>query len=174
MSSHSAINPLTTEFFPPRQHIFMHSAHTTFRRYSSPAAFAPQRPNLVGPAHMERPLWQYRWWYSWPPTSPAIGGQRWMSAGFSPSISLNLDQIWLMAHLIPPICMFSWGPGWGLWISLESKILGPMNLIKIKNTHDRWRGGCCPPFRYPPASTFSGGGASKSDQIFEFVPQSRP
>ena len=23
-------NPLTTEFFPPRQHIFMHSAHTTF------------------------------------------------------------------------------------------------------------------------------------------------
>ena len=25
-----AINPLTTEFFPPRQHIFMHSAHTTF------------------------------------------------------------------------------------------------------------------------------------------------
>ena len=24
------INPLTTEFFPPRQHIFMHSAHTTF------------------------------------------------------------------------------------------------------------------------------------------------
>ena len=26
----SLINPLTTEFFPPRQHIFMHSAHTTF------------------------------------------------------------------------------------------------------------------------------------------------
>ena len=25
-----ALNPLTTEFFPPRQHIFMHSAHTTF------------------------------------------------------------------------------------------------------------------------------------------------
>ena len=24
------INPLTTEFFPPRQHIFLHSAHTTF------------------------------------------------------------------------------------------------------------------------------------------------
>ena len=24
------INPLTTEFFPPREHIFMHSAHTTF------------------------------------------------------------------------------------------------------------------------------------------------
>ena len=24
------INPLTTEFFPPRQHLFMHSAHTTF------------------------------------------------------------------------------------------------------------------------------------------------
>ena len=24
------VNPLTTEFFPPRQHIFMHSAHTTF------------------------------------------------------------------------------------------------------------------------------------------------
>ena len=24
------INPLTTEFFPPRQHIFMHSVHTTF------------------------------------------------------------------------------------------------------------------------------------------------
>ena len=24
------INPLTTEFFPPRPHIFMHSAHTTF------------------------------------------------------------------------------------------------------------------------------------------------
>ena len=24
------LNPLTTEFFPPRQHIFMHSAHTTF------------------------------------------------------------------------------------------------------------------------------------------------
>ena len=23
-------NPLTTEFFPPRQHIFMHSEHTTF------------------------------------------------------------------------------------------------------------------------------------------------
>ena len=26
----SSVNPLTTEFFPPRQHIFMHSAHTTF------------------------------------------------------------------------------------------------------------------------------------------------
>ena len=26
----SGFNPLTTEFFPPRQHIFMHSAHTTF------------------------------------------------------------------------------------------------------------------------------------------------
>ena len=26
----SVVNPLTTEFFPPRQHIFMHSAHTTF------------------------------------------------------------------------------------------------------------------------------------------------
>ena len=26
----SFFNPLTTEFFPPRQHIFMHSAHTTF------------------------------------------------------------------------------------------------------------------------------------------------
>ena len=25
-----SFNPLTTEFFPPRQHIFMHSAHTTF------------------------------------------------------------------------------------------------------------------------------------------------
>ena len=25
-----ALNPLTTEFFPPRQHIFMHSVHTTF------------------------------------------------------------------------------------------------------------------------------------------------
>ena len=24
------LNPLITEFFPPRQHIFMHSAHTTF------------------------------------------------------------------------------------------------------------------------------------------------
>ena len=24
------LNPLTTEFFPPRQHIFRHSAHTTF------------------------------------------------------------------------------------------------------------------------------------------------
>ena len=26
----NSFNPLTTEFFPPRQHIFMHSAHTTF------------------------------------------------------------------------------------------------------------------------------------------------
>ena len=26
----STFNPLTTEFFPPRPHIFMHSAHTTF------------------------------------------------------------------------------------------------------------------------------------------------
>ena len=29
-SSHVHINPLTTEFFPPRQHILVHSAHTTF------------------------------------------------------------------------------------------------------------------------------------------------
>ena len=27
---YTAFNPLTTEFFPPRQHIFMHLAHTTF------------------------------------------------------------------------------------------------------------------------------------------------
>ena len=27
---HLNVNPLTTEFFPPRRHIFMHSAHTTF------------------------------------------------------------------------------------------------------------------------------------------------
>ena len=26
----SRVNPLTTKFFPPRQHIFMHSAHATF------------------------------------------------------------------------------------------------------------------------------------------------
>ena len=26
----TCFNPLTTEFFPPRQHIFMHLAHTTF------------------------------------------------------------------------------------------------------------------------------------------------
>ena len=28
--AHFVLNPLTTKFFPPRQHIFMHSAHTTF------------------------------------------------------------------------------------------------------------------------------------------------
>ena len=31
-----AFNPLTTEFFPPRQHIFMHPAHTTFVGTSLP------------------------------------------------------------------------------------------------------------------------------------------
>ena len=30
MTAGAGFNPLTTEFFPPRQHIFMHSAHTTF------------------------------------------------------------------------------------------------------------------------------------------------
>ena len=30
LATNSVFNPLTTEFFPPRQHIFMHSAHTTF------------------------------------------------------------------------------------------------------------------------------------------------
>ena len=30
VDANGCINPLTTEFFPPRQHIFMHSAHTTF------------------------------------------------------------------------------------------------------------------------------------------------
>ena len=37
------INPLTTEFFPPRQHIFMHSAHTNF--VGTPL---PQHPLLSG------------------------------------------------------------------------------------------------------------------------------
>ena len=87
---------------------------------------------------------------SWPPTSPAIGGQRWMSAGFSPSISLNLGQIWLMAPLRPPICMFSSGPGLGPWISLKSKILGSMNLIKIKKRPQKWRRGAQPPLSIPP------------------------
>ena len=96
-SDHTAViavvNPLTTEFFPPRPHIFMHSAHTTF--VGTPL---PQHSLLSGQT----------WWgpHTWrdpsgntvndihdPPTSPAIGGQRWMSAGFSPSISLNLGQI---------------------------------------------------------------------------------
>ena len=40
-----------------------------------------------------------------------------------------------------------------------------MNLIKSKNAHDMRRGGCRPPFRNPPACTFSGGGTPKSDQI---------
>ena len=158
----------------------MHSAHTTF--VGTPL---PQHSLLSGQT----------WWgpHTWrdpsgntvndihdPPTSPAIGGQRWMSAGFSPSISLNLGQIWLMAHLTPPICRFSWGPGWGLWISLESKILGSMNLIKIKKKKrpTTGEGGAAPPLSIPPppppACTFSGRGATKSDQMFEFSPQSRP
>ena len=51
-----------------------------------------------------------------------------------------------------------------------------MNLIKIKKTPTTCceGGAAAPPFRYPPACTFSGGGAPKSDQIFQFVPQSRP
>ena len=86
------LNPLTTEFFPPRQHIFMHSAHTTF--VGTPL---PQHSFLSGQI----------WWglHTWrdpsgntvndihDPHKPAIGGQRWMSAGFLPSISLNLGQI---------------------------------------------------------------------------------
>ena len=56
-------------------------------------------------------------------------------------------------------------------IKLEAKILGSMNLIKIKKRprHAK-KGGLPPPLRNPPACTFSGGGAPKSDQIFEFVP----
>ena len=55
--------PLTLSFnhriLPTKTtHFHAFSAHH-FRRYSSPTAFAPQRPNLVGPAHMEKPLWQY-------------------------------------------------------------------------------------------------------------------
>ena len=76
----------------------------------------------------------------------------WMSAGFSPSISLNLGQIWLMAHLTPPFCMSSWGPGWVLWISLKSKILGSINLIKIKNAHEP-AGQCFCLFRWLECST---------------------
>ena len=46
-----------------------------------------------------------------------------------------------------------------------------MNLIKIKKRPRQAEGGGCrPPFETPPACTFSGGGAPKSDQIFEFVP----
>ena len=55
-----AINePFNHQILPTKTtHFHALSAHH-FRRYSSPTAFAPQRPNLVGPAHMERPLWQY-------------------------------------------------------------------------------------------------------------------
>ena len=49
----SILKPLTTEFFPQRQHIFMHSAHTTFNCRCS-----PQRPDLYGgvSTHGEPPL----------------------------------------------------------------------------------------------------------------------
>ena len=45
-----------------------------------------------------------------------------------------------------------------------------MNLIKIKKRPRQAEGGAAAPLRNPPACTFSGGGAPKSDQIFEFVP----
>ena len=141
------LNPLTTEFFPPRQHIFMHSAHTTFVGTPLPQHSLLSGQTLWARTHGETPLVILLMIFM-TPTSPVIRGQRWMSAGFSPSISLNLGQIWLMAHLTPPICMLSWGPGWGLWISLKSKILRSMNLIKIKLPTT------CPPFQYPPPPRF--------------------
>ena len=53
-----------------------------------------------------------------------------------------------------------------------------MNLIKIKKRPRQAEGGAAaPPSKPPPpppACMFSGGGAPKSDQIFEFMPESRP
>ena len=152
------LNPLTTEFFPPRQHIFMHSAHTTF--VGTPL---PQHSLLSG----------HTWWgpHTWRDPSgntvndihdPAIGGQKWMSAGFSPSISLNLDQNLILHHQF--VFLRPWVGSMNI-IRTKKKILGSMNLIKIKKT---------PMTGSPPACMFSGRCAPKSDQIFEFVPQSRP
>lgn len=58
-----------------------------FCRCSSAAVFVPQEPDLVWQEHMESPLWQYCYWYSWLPRSQAIGGQ-WRSDWFSCKINL--------------------------------------------------------------------------------------
>ena len=47
------LNPLTTEFFPPRQHIYMHSAHTTF--VGTPL---PQHSLLSGQTWWGRHTWR--------------------------------------------------------------------------------------------------------------------
>ena len=55
------LNPLTTEFFPPRQHIFMHSAHTTFVGAPLPQHSLLSGQTWWGPhTWRARPLWQYR------------------------------------------------------------------------------------------------------------------
>ena len=82
------LNLLTTEFFPPRQHISMHSVHTTFV-----GAPLPQHSLLSGQT----------WWGSHTrrapsgntvndihdPTSPAIGGQK-------------VDLSWILAPKLGP------------------------------------------------------------------------
>ena len=86
-------NPLTTEFFPPRQHIFMHSVHTTF--VGTPL---PQHSLLSGQT----------WWgsHTWrdpsgntvndihdPPQAQQSEVKGGCQLDFLPSISLNLGQI---------------------------------------------------------------------------------
>ena len=77
---------LTTEFFPPRQHIFMHSVHTTFVGILLSHSIRSSAAKLGGAhTHGETPLAILLMIFM-TPTSPAIGGQRWMSAGFLLSI----------------------------------------------------------------------------------------
>ena len=126
----SRLNPLTTEFFPPRQHIFMHSAHTTF--VGTPL---PQHSLLSGQT----------WWG--PHTSDNTVND--IHDPHKPSNRRSkVDVSQIFAQHFPKLgpdltdgtpyttnfAGFLEAPGWGLRISLESKILGSMNLIKIKKT----------------------------------------
>ena len=126
--TYQLINPLTTEFFPPRQHIFMHSAHTTV--VGTPL---PQHSLLSGQT----------WWgpHAWRDPSgntvndipqAAIGGQKVdvsrIFAQHFPKLGPDLtDGTPYTTNL--HVFLRPWVGSMNI---IRIKILGSMNLIKIK------------------------------------------
>ena len=114
------LNPLTTEFFPPRQHIFMHSAHTTF--VGTPL---PQHSLLSGRT----------WWgpHTWRDPIPLM---IFMTPHKPSNRRSKVDVSWIFAQHFPKL-----GPdltdGTPYITNLQVFLrpwVGSMNIIRIKNS----------------------------------------
>ena len=114
-------NPLTTKFFPPRQHIFMHSVHTTFV-----GAPLPQHLLLSGQI----------WWGSHTWRAPSGNTVNDIHDPQKPSNRRsNVDVSQILAQGFPKLGPDGTPYTINLHVYLRTRLrpsVGSMNLIKIK------------------------------------------